>query len=160
MYPRAVITPPTVNETCLDVSDLANSTRFYRDLFGFEVIESNERFCALSVAGQHLLILFLRGTSLGPINTPGGKIPAHGTSGTSHVGLAIAQDEIPHWEALLHQRRMAIESKVTWPLGGQSIYFRDPDGHLLELLTPGVWAAAKGSLRNAPTPKPRVVVAM
>ena len=32
-----------------------------------------------------------------------------------------------------------IESRVTWPGGGTSLYFRDPEGHLLELLTPGVW---------------------
>jgi catechol 2,3-dioxygenase-like lactoylglutathione lyase family enzyme len=126
-------------ETCLDVSDLARATHFYRNLFGFDVVESDERLCALSVAGQQLLILFLRGASPGPISTPGGEIPPHGTSGTSHVGFAIAQDEISQWEAALRQRGIAIESKVTWPLGGQSIYFRDPDGHLLELLTHGVW---------------------
>jgi catechol 2,3-dioxygenase-like lactoylglutathione lyase family enzyme len=28
----------------------------------------------------------------------------------------------------------------TGPRGGHSIYFRDPDGHLLELATPGLWA--------------------
>jgi len=32
-----------------------------------------------------------------------------------------------------------IESKVTWPAGGQSLYFRDPDNHLVELATPGIW---------------------
>jgi len=32
-----------------------------------------------------------------------------------------------------------IEDRKTWDRGGQSIYFRDPDGHLLELATPGVW---------------------
>ena len=26
-----------------------------------------------------------------------------------------------------------------WPRGGESVYFRDPDGHLLELATPGLW---------------------
>ncbi len=25
-------------------------------------------------------------------------------------------------------------------LGGTSLYFRDPDGHLLELVTPGIWS--------------------
>jgi hypothetical protein len=25
-------------------------------------------------------------------------------------------------------------------LGGASLYSRDPDGHLLELITPGCWA--------------------
>jgi hypothetical protein len=28
---------------------------------------------------------------------------------------------------------------VVWPEGSTSIYFRDPDGHLLELVTPGLW---------------------
>ena len=38
-----MITPPTVKETCLDVSDLARATHFYRNLFGFDVVESDER---------------------------------------------------------------------------------------------------------------------
>ena len=29
---------------------------------------------------------------------------------------------------------------MNWERGGQSIYFRDPDGHLVELATPGIWA--------------------
>ncbi|HEX5778765.1 MAG TPA: glyoxalase, partial [Xanthobacteraceae bacterium] len=33
-----------------------------------------------------------------------------------------------------------LESRVDWPRGGKSIYFRDPDGHLLEFATPGLWA--------------------
>ena len=35
---------------------------------------------------------------------------------------------------------IAIEGRTTWKRGGESIYFRDPDGHLLELATPGLWA--------------------
>ncbi|MDQ3753396.1 MAG: glyoxalase, partial [Acidobacteriota bacterium] len=27
-----------------------------------------------------------------------------------------------------------------WNRGGTSLYFRDPDNHLLELATPGLWA--------------------
>ena len=34
---------------------------------------------------------------------------------------------------------IAIISRVTWPLGGKSIYFHDPDGHVGELATPGTW---------------------
>ena len=32
-----------------------------------------------------------------------------------------------------------IESEVNWDRGGTSIYFRDPEGHSVELATPGVW---------------------
>src|SRR6516164_7413438 len=33
-----------------------------------------------------------------------------------------------------------IEGRTDWSRSGHSIYFRDPDGHLLELATPGLWA--------------------
>ena len=33
---------------------------------------------------------------------------------------------------------IAIEGRTKWPRGGESIYFRDPDGHLVELATPGL----------------------
>ena len=35
---------------------------------------------------------------------------------------------------------IAIESTVKWARGGQIFYFRDPDGNLLELATPGLWS--------------------
>ena len=35
---------------------------------------------------------------------------------------------------------VAIEGRNDWSRGGRSIYFRDPDRHLLELATPGLWS--------------------
>ena len=35
--------------------------------------------------------------------------------------------------------RGSLEGRTEWPRGGVSVYFRDPDGHLLELATPGLW---------------------
>jgi catechol 2,3-dioxygenase-like lactoylglutathione lyase family enzyme len=43
------------------------------------------------------------------------------------------------WEGRLQERGIPIESRTTWSRGGTSLYFRDPDGHLLELATPGLW---------------------
>jgi catechol 2,3-dioxygenase-like lactoylglutathione lyase family enzyme len=40
----------------------------------------------------------------------------------------------------LREQGVAIEGRTDWSRGGHSIYFRDPDGHLLELATPGLWA--------------------
>jgi catechol 2,3-dioxygenase-like lactoylglutathione lyase family enzyme len=71
---------------------------------------------------------------------PGGTIPPHDGSGSIHVGFAVDTADLPAWEARLTEQGVEILSRVTWPRGGRSIYFRDPDGHLLELLTPGVWS--------------------
>jgi catechol 2,3-dioxygenase-like lactoylglutathione lyase family enzyme len=132
--------PPRIKETCLYVANLSRATRFYTDLFGYEVMTSDDRFTALSVAGQDVLLLFLEGGTLEPAVLPNGDfIPPHDGSGQTHLGLAVASSDLPEWESRLAERNIAIESRVTWTRGGLSIYFRDPDGHLLELLTPGVW---------------------
>jgi catechol 2,3-dioxygenase-like lactoylglutathione lyase family enzyme len=55
------------------------------------------------------------------------------------VGFRIAEESLTAWTERLASRGIPIESRFSWPNGGTSIYFRDPDGHLLELLTPGVW---------------------
>jgi len=66
-------------------------------------------------------------------------IPAHGGSGVLHVGFGVSAAELPAWEARLAACGVEVESRMRWDRGGTSLYFRDPDGHLLELLTPGVW---------------------
>jgi catechol 2,3-dioxygenase-like lactoylglutathione lyase family enzyme len=55
------------------------------------------------------------------------------------MAFSIAADALAEWEARLSEAGVAIESRVKWPRGGESIYFRDPDGHVLELATPGLW---------------------
>ena len=55
------------------------------------------------------------------------------------MGFSIGADQLPDWESRLSEHGVQILSRVSWPRGGQSLYFHDPDGHVLELLTPGVW---------------------
>ena len=87
-----------------------------------------------------MLLLFPRGGSLETVHMPGGTIPPHDGAGPLHVAFAIAKDALPQWEERLSANNIAIEGRTTWKRGGESIYFRDPDGHLLELATPGLWA--------------------
>jgi catechol 2,3-dioxygenase-like lactoylglutathione lyase family enzyme len=129
-----------VLETCLYVDDLERAIRFYEKLFAFRRLESDQRFCAFDVAGHSVLILFLRGATREPVKLPGGSIPAHDGAGPLHFAFAITAGDLPAWEQRLRDLAVAIESRVKWPRGGESIYFRDPDNHLLELVTPRTWA--------------------
>jgi catechol 2,3-dioxygenase-like lactoylglutathione lyase family enzyme len=114
--------------------------KFYKELFGYTVLESQgDRFCALGVAGEQVLILFKEGGTLETVHMPGGAIPPHDGSGTGHIGFSVPKEALVAWEKILKEREIEIEGRMNWPRGGTSIYFRDPDGHLLELLTPGVW---------------------
>ncbi len=128
-----------VLETCLYVEDLARAARFYEDLLGFRKLGVDDRFCVFSVADRHVLLLFQRGATTQPIPTPGGTIPPHDGTGQLHLGFSIPVSELPAWEKHLAAKGVAIESKVHWPRGGWSIYFRDPEQHLVELVTPGCW---------------------
>jgi len=113
--------------------------RFYRDQLGLRLLESGERLCVFSVADKQVLIVFRSGGTLEPIHTPGGMIPPHGAAGQLHVAFAVSKEDFTSWEKHLPARGVPIESKMSWPLGGQSLYFRDPDNHLVELATPGIW---------------------
>jgi catechol 2,3-dioxygenase-like lactoylglutathione lyase family enzyme len=138
MDPRARL-PSAILETCLDVTDLARSRDFYAGLFGCPAMKSSERFCAFNFAERQVLILFRRGSDPSGTTLPFGFIPPHGSSGRGHIGFSVPEDSLPAWRARLAERGIPVESSFTWPAGGTSLYFRDPDGHLLELLTPGVW---------------------
>ncbi len=127
-------------ETALHVSDLARSSDFYERVLELTRIAGDDRFRAYSVAGRDVLLLFLRGATQQPFTFPGGIIPPHGGSGELHVAFSIAAADLPTWESRLTAHSIPIESRVTWPLGGTSLYFRDPDRHLLELATPGLWS--------------------
>ena len=67
------------------------------------------------------LELFLRDDRMSALGLPGNAV------------LLVA------WEGHLAAQGVPLESRITWPAGGTSLYVRDPDGSLLELATPGLW---------------------
>jgi catechol 2,3-dioxygenase-like lactoylglutathione lyase family enzyme len=127
-------------ETSLYVADPGRSAAFYRRLFDFPTLLEEDRLVALGVAGHDVLLLFRRGTTEEPVVMKSGVIGAHGSTGQSHLAFAIEASELEAWKNRLAAEGVAVESTVDWPRGAHSVYFRDPDNHLLELVTPGVWS--------------------
>jgi catechol 2,3-dioxygenase-like lactoylglutathione lyase family enzyme len=121
-------------ESSLYVGDVSRSAQFYEKIFGFRVISDfGERGCAMQAGHRQVLLLFKKGGSR-EMQSP------HDGDGELHLAFAISAAELASWEAWLAKNGIAVEEKRTWERGGQSLYFRDPDRHLLEVATPGVWS--------------------
>lgn len=82
---------------------------------------------------RQVLLLFKKGGSIA-IQSP------HDGDGELHIAFAIPAAELANWEQWLQTTQIEVEEKRQWDLGGWSLYFRDPDRHLIELATPGVWS--------------------
>ena len=128
-----------VLESSLYCDDLAATAHFYRDVLGLAVHFADDRLIALDAGGATILLLFARGASRSGTNYPGGTIPGHDGVGPAHLAFAVDSDELADWETRFASAGIAIESRVSWQRGGRSIYLRDPEGHSIELVTPGVW---------------------
>jgi catechol 2,3-dioxygenase-like lactoylglutathione lyase family enzyme len=128
-----------VLETALYVDDMARARAFYETALGLAPMFADERLTAYPVGGRSALLVFLRGSTTETVHLPGGTIPPHHGIGPVHCALAVAAADLPAWEARLAAQGIPVEGRTRWPRGSTSLYFRDPDRHLLELATPGLW---------------------
>jgi catechol 2,3-dioxygenase-like lactoylglutathione lyase family enzyme len=137
--PHATPALGRILETSLYVDDVDRTRAFYEGVLGLRPMMHDERLTAYPVGPGSVLLLFRRGTTGEAAPTPGGTIPPHDGSGKLHYAFAVAADAMDSWRSHLLGKNVAIESEVAWPRGGRSVYFRDPEGNLVELATPGLW---------------------
>jgi catechol 2,3-dioxygenase-like lactoylglutathione lyase family enzyme len=129
-------------ETALYVENLDIACTFYRDVMGLPPITRDERLGSFDVAGCSILLLFRRGGTTNGVKPDGGNyIPPHDGSGEQHLAFEVENCELATWEDHLVNAGIKMLSKTEWTRGGRSLYFRDPDGHMIELVeTPGTWS--------------------
>jgi catechol 2,3-dioxygenase-like lactoylglutathione lyase family enzyme len=129
----------SVVETAIYVDDLDATEEFYRRVLGLTVIAKKEgRHVFFQVGDSNVLLAFNAKTTGTEDHTP------HGASGPGHFALGIETQSLNDWREHLVASGVEIESEVEWPPGGKSIYFRDPAGNSVELVTPGVWRLPSG----------------
>lgn len=127
-------------ETALYVEDVARAASFYEGLLGLARLFGDDRLIALDTGRRGVLLLFRRGATLETVHLPGGTIPPHDGQGPAHIAFALKAEALAGLEAKLATADIPVEGRTRWPRGGESIYVRDPDGHLVEFATPGLWA--------------------
>lgn len=130
----------------ISVSDMERSVAFYRDVLGFEVLDTGEAFeeedKPLDLQGVHLLATALKSGDiqlelLQFLSPPGEKrAPKMNQAGCVHMALASDQDIHDLYEQLL---RAGVE--VTAPPqadqnfeGLYFMFFKDPDGTMIEVM--------------------------
>ena len=126
-------------ETALYVDDMARSVAFFREVMGLEPMIEGDRLTAFDAGRQGVLLIFKRGGSAEDMPGPDGVVPGHDGSGPLHMAFAITEDSYDDWHAHLIAAGVRIRGEMRWPGGGRSLYFEDPDGHVLEVATPGLW---------------------
>jgi catechol 2,3-dioxygenase-like lactoylglutathione lyase family enzyme len=123
-----------VLETCIYVSDLDRTKTFYTEVLGIEVHSELEGRHAFFRIGDSMLMAFVADES-----RKGKTLPPHGAEGEIHLALRIGRGDLGAWKKRLEERGIAIESEYAWGDRGVSLYFRDPDGNLVELVNAEIW---------------------
>lgn len=124
-----------VLETSLYVSDLASSVAFYRNVLGLHLMSEfdDERGAAFAVGPSVLLLFRAQETSKQK------TIPSHGANGRGHVAFRVRPEEIAGWRTHLQSRGVPIELEHSFEGKPPSLFFRDPDGNLLEFAVASIW---------------------
>ncbi len=129
-----------VLESCLYAEDLAAAEQFYKDVIGLEVLSREHRRHVFFRCGESVVLIFNpERTNTEQSWVGGALIPPHGARGAGHVAFRVSEEELPDWREPLGRCGVEIESEVSWPRGGQSIYIRDPAGNSVEFASPSIW---------------------
>jgi catechol 2,3-dioxygenase-like lactoylglutathione lyase family enzyme len=129
-----------VVETAIYADDLQATEIFYGTVLGLPVIGKEPGHHVFFQVGEASVLLAFKAEA----TLKGDALPPHGATGPGHFALGIEPEAFAAWRKLLQSHGVLIEKEVDWPRGGKSIYFRDPAGNLVELITPGVWGLPGG----------------
>lgn len=123
-----------IKETCLYVRDLERTRSFYTEKIGLEEISF--------VPGRH--VFFRAGSSVllcfnPEVTAVDEKLPPHYGRGHLHLAFECENAEYDSWMEKIKAAGIEISHEATWREGLRSFYFHDPDGHVLEIVEPGIW---------------------
>jgi catechol 2,3-dioxygenase-like lactoylglutathione lyase family enzyme len=130
--------PSGIYETVLYASDVATATTFYADVVGLRAIDPpDEGSAAFRLDDGGLLLIFDPARS----SARGRFVPSHGATGDGHVAFRVGSGELDPYTERLRGAGLDIEREITWPLGGRSVYVRDPAGNSVEFVEGEIWPA-------------------
>jgi glyoxylase I family protein len=136
MMRRIMAIRPTGLVPLLQVFDMPEAIRFYRDVLGFSVASSSEEIEAAEGRYFHWALLRLGGAEL-MLNTAydaNERPPARDAArwgGHADIGLYIGCDDLDAVHALLAANGVTVEPPKLAPYGMRQLHVTDPDGYVL-----------------------------
>jgi catechol 2,3-dioxygenase-like lactoylglutathione lyase family enzyme len=132
-------------ETALFVEDVSKAGDFYENVLGLPKLKTSGIGCVFRLGPQRYLLLFNRKAAHRPNKTDSGDVlppcavPEQNGRGPGHLAFGVSGDDLPLWRKKLASHHVDLLKEIAWENGARSLYFRDPDGYLIELATPRIW---------------------
>lgn len=123
-----------IKETCLYVQDLERTEAFYNGKLDMKIIGKAEGRHIFFRAGSSVLLCFISDTTRGEEN-----LPAHFGEGKLHMALEVPAADYHRVKEEILSKGIEIEHEQQWSENYRSFYFRDPDGHSIEVVPEGMW---------------------
>ena len=121
-HPALRIKATGIDHVVVHVEDVPRARRFYVDLLGMEVAHENTGRVFLRCGQQQLALFERRG--------PGG---ASTSRDLNHIALQVESGSYEEVKETLEASGIPVAGRKGDP---RCIYFRDPDGHQLQILAP------------------------
>lgn len=104
------------------VKDLPRSRKFYVEFLGMEVDHERDWQCFLKCGNQGVALFEVEDDE-----------DVHAGSEVNHMALRLTDGDFARVKAILEDAGIAVHGRANDP---HCIYFKDPDGHQLQLLMP------------------------
>ena len=124
-----------IKETCLYLHNLEKAKRFYNEVIGLPIISYIPEKHIFFRAGSSVLLCF------NPEDSKTKKSPpAHYGGGAQHFAFEVRKSDYAKTKKEIISKGIMIIDEVIWESGGESFYFEDPEGNVLEVVPDsGIW---------------------
>lgn len=123
-----------IKETCLYVSDLERTRKFYEGKLGLPVISFVKNRHVFFRAGSSVLLCFNP-----EVTKVESTLPPHFGEGKLHLAFEASPENYEVWKEKLAAENIEIIHEEKWGEYFRSCYFYDPDEHCLEIVETGMW---------------------
>ena len=123
-----------IKETCIYVSNLEETERFYKEVLKLPLISKKEGRHVFFRVGHDVLLFFNP-----EVTKEDRSLPPHYAYGNQHIAFEVDSDKYELTKAELKNKGIEIKHIENWTEDFQSFYFNDPEGNVLEVMHGKLW---------------------